>query len=131
MPLQNPSYGLGYVPAYQLPGIPYITSSILAPALGSVPVEVHFPYVTRKVTVRNDGGVGLRVGFSVNGITGSQTNYFVLQAGQTFSEEMRVASVFMVSAVTGSATYATVIGVQTPIPSSALSDNWSGSLGVG
>ena len=67
--------GPNHVPAYQASGIPYVTSSAASEVPGidgnsasSEPIAVHFPYVTKYVTVRNTGINELRIGFSVRGM---------------------------------------------------------------
>ena len=67
--------GPNYVPAYQASGIPYVTSSVASEVPGvdgnsasSEPIAVHFPYVTKFVTIRNTGINALRVGFSIRGL---------------------------------------------------------------
>ena len=67
--------GPNLVPAYQMSGIPYVTSSISlteVPNSGggagvSSPIEVDFPYVTKFLTIRNTGANGLRIAFTFSG----------------------------------------------------------------
>jgi len=67
--------GANHVPSYQTSGIPYVTCSaiheVLSPSTDSDasarPVEIHFPYVTKFVTINNMGGTPLRVAFSMSG----------------------------------------------------------------
>ena len=66
--------GANHVPSYQTSGIPYVTASavneVKSPDLNSAsarPVEIHFPYVTKFVTINNMGGAPLRVAFSMSG----------------------------------------------------------------
>ena len=66
--------GANHVPSYQTSGIPYVTSSapneVFSPDTGAAsnrPVEIHFPYVTKFVTINNMGGTPLRVAFSMSG----------------------------------------------------------------
>ena len=66
--------GANHVPAYQMSGIPFVTSSVPNEVHGphgngvSTPIEVKFPYVTKFITVRNTGAVELGVGFSADGV---------------------------------------------------------------
>ena len=68
-----PKSGPNNVPAYQMSGIPFVTSSIANEVPGpddnssSKPVKVSFPFVTKWITVRNTGINELRVGFSADG----------------------------------------------------------------
>jgi hypothetical protein len=60
--------GLGYVPSYQISGVPYLTSSLNVPALGSGSVTIEFPYITKSITIANTTSTGstaapLRFGF--------------------------------------------------------------------
>ena len=70
------SNGIGYVPAYQLSGIPYVTSSGGLECNGTSLNVVHikFPRVTRWIMLSVSGSSaaagGLRVGFTENGVNG-------------------------------------------------------------
>jgi len=79
--------------------------------------------------------VNMRVGFSVLGISGSGTNFFLLDNGESYTGEWRVEDIFLISNST-SQTSASVIAGLTPIPRGIPSfvstgNNWSGSAGVG
>ena len=52
---QQYPYGVGLqnVGSYQVSGIPYVTSSIAAPASSGNPSEVSFPDVTQRIVVSN------------------------------------------------------------------------------
>ena len=99
--------GLGSVGQYQTSGIPYISSSITVPvsgAGGAYVVEVTFECVTKFVTVINEAtgtNKPLRVGFSSLGVQGSDregellaNNYFVLNNGESYTGEWRVAKLY-------------------------------------
>ena len=62
--------GIGFVPAYEISGIPFVTSSIPAEVGTTSAVSVRFPYVTRWIEVVNTGAKPLRIGFSKNGVEG-------------------------------------------------------------
>jgi len=74
MSFKHPKPGINFVPAYQISGIPYVTSSAASEVPGpdsdsvSKPVKVSFPFVTNFVTVRNTGINELRIGFSADGV---------------------------------------------------------------
>lgn len=74
MSFNHPKAGPNLVPAYQMSGIPFVTSSLATevpcPDGNSVskPVQVSFPHVTKFITVRNIGRNDLRVGFSADGV---------------------------------------------------------------
>tara|TARA_R110000824_G_scaffold209531_1_gene395320 strand:+ start:6652 stop:7149 length:498 start_codon:yes stop_codon:yes gene_type:complete len=151
----QPLPSLGKVGQYQMSGIPFITGSVFVHKGGSDPLEVAFPQVTRFVTVVNEAtgsNKPLRVGFSSNGVTGSHPtregaaeNYFVLNNGESYTGEWRVAAVYLLGAnkpleaesaanVTFPTTASVIAGL-TGIPSQQLvratNSNWSGSAGVG
>ena len=74
MAINHPKSGPNFVPAYQVSGIPFVTSSLASEVPGpdsnsvSLPVSITFPYVTKFITVRNTGINELRVGFSPDGV---------------------------------------------------------------
>jgi hypothetical protein len=124
--------GLGNVGAYQVSGKPFATSSITVPGSASEPIEITFPTVTRSITIRNDhASLALRVGFSAHGTKGSENDYyFTLAAGVSWQEDIKVESVFLLSNVAG-AGEATVIAGLTGIPTTTITENFSGSAGIG
>jgi hypothetical protein len=69
-----PKTGPNFTPAYQISGVPYVTSSLTDELLppnnagASEVVRVQFPYVTRAFTIKNTGISPVRVGFSDLGI---------------------------------------------------------------
>ena len=131
------SAGFNNVGSYQTSAEPFVTSSLTVPVLGTTPLEVSFPQVTKFVTVRSDSAQIIRVGFSSGGIAGNadsgelRRNYFTLDESGSFSSEYRVTSVFLVSDSAATEGEATVIAGLTGIRSGHLADNWSGSSGVG
>lgn len=136
--IQWPNPGLGSVGSYQMGGIPYASSSITVPVNSATPLKIQFPYVTKFVTVVNENtgsNVAMRVGFSALGVSGSGTNYFLLDNGESYTGEWRLEDIFLISNST-SQTSASVIAGLTPIPRGvpsfvATGNNWSGSSGVG
>ena len=121
--------GLDSSAAYQVSGIPFVTGS-LSVASGSI-VQIDFPAVTKFVTVINETSgtaAPLRVGFSANGVSGS--NGFVLQAGDTYTGDWRVVSIFLMAGNSADVSASVVAGI-TGIPRNDIADNWSGSLGIG
>lgn len=136
--MQWPNPGLGSVGSYQMSGIPFASSSITVPVNSSTPLKIEFPYVTKFVTVVNENSgsnVAMRVGFSALGVSGSGTNYFLLDNGESYTGEWRIEDIFLISNST-SQTSASVIAGLTPIPRGvppfvATGNNWSGSSGVG
>jgi len=122
--------GIQSVGQYQLSGIPFITSSLLVQSASdpSTPTQVKFPYVSKFVTVRNDGGVSgakLRVAFSSNGLTGSNY-YFTLDDGESYTADWRVGSVYLAGHTVE--VTASVIAGLTGIETGSWHNNWSGSV---
>lgn len=136
--IQWPNAGLGSVGSYQMSGIPFASSSITVPANSATPLKIQFPYVAKFVTVVNENSgsnVAIRVGFSALGISGSATNYFLLDNGESYTGEWRIEDIFLISNTTAQSSASIIAGL-TPIPRgvpaiTGSGNNWSGSLGVG
>lgn len=129
-PYYTPQSGIGSVGSYQISGIPYATSSVVGPPVSSTPTEIEFPYVSKFIVVKNVNptSASLRVGFSENGIKG--TNYFLLDKGESFGGDIRATKIYLLSN-NGTAVSAFVVAGLTGIDPSNLPTNWSGSSGVG
>jgi len=87
--------GLNAVGQYQLSGIPYATASVVVS--NAAVTEIEFPTVTKFVTVVNEhsgSSAKLRVGFSELGVT-TNNHYFILDNGESYTGEFRVASIFI------------------------------------
>lgn len=121
----QPVAGLSSVGSYQISGIPFATGS-LAISNSSV-TQISFPQVTKFVIIKNLTSNNLRVGFSENGVNG--TNYFVLTSSESFAADLRVTKLFLRG--DSNSTNATVVAGLTGIPAGSLPTNWSGSVGVG
>lgn len=136
--IQWPNPGLGSVGSYQMSGIPYASSSLTVPVNSSTPLQIQFPYVTKFVTVVNEGTApapAIRVGFSVLGVSGSGKNYFLLDNGESYTGEWRIEDIYLISNTTAQASASVIAGL-TPIPRgippfTTTGNNWSGSSGVG
>lgn len=111
--MNNPYFGEGYVPAYQLSPSPWVTSSQVT--LGST-VQLDFPQVTRSLIVQNTGATNtaIAVAFTQNGLKSANSNYFILSGTNSFSSELRVDRLFISGAV-GATVPFTVIAGLTPI----------------
>jgi hypothetical protein len=114
--------GVGYVPAYQTSGTPYVTSSA-APGTGASPPYAHiaFPSVTRFIEVTNVGNVqsdSLRVGFTANGIKATETaNYITIPvSGSTGRLELRCKELFISSDTANTNNFSLVAGVTGILP---------------
>lgn len=80
----NMEQGPSFVPAYQVSGVPYILSN--SSVTTSAVVKVTFSNVTRWVQIRNTGTNTLRVGFTEEGVKGTETrNFFQLNPGTAAS----------------------------------------------
>jgi hypothetical protein len=124
--------GINHVPAYQVSGRPFASASIDGTISGGAKVE--FPYVTRWIYVHNGGAADVRVGFSQNGVLGS--NYFVLnnknsnREGASARLELKVSELW----ISGSNDVSVCAGLTTiPVSrvSSSTGPSFSGSVGVG
>lgn len=123
--------GIGNAPSYQVSGIPWVSSSLTVPASGSTPLEITFPQVTKSIIVKNvsTGSVQMRVGFSANGVKNTN-NFFLLSAGESFAADLKVTRVYLLSN-NGTALTASIVAGLTNIDALELTNNWSGSAGVG
>jgi hypothetical protein len=106
--MQYPDPGYNHTPAYQISGIPYVTSSTAA---AGQPIQLNFPYVTKFVTVAATGGA-TTIAFTSNGLLGN--NKFTVPSGQTLTLEVRVKKMW----VTGS-TFSVAAGL-TGIPTASI-----------
>lgn len=125
--------GLGNVGNYQVSSIPFLTSSLIAPASGGTPLKISFPSVTKTVTIKNETPTSsaakvLKLGVSANGVTG--TNYVKLNNGEAFSADIKVTAIYLISG-DGSTVEASIYAGLTGIENQHLPYNWSGSAGVG
>jgi len=81
-----PSPHHGMVSEYQASGVPFVTSSATN-EVGTSPISVSFPFVTRWIEVFNTDSTAadtLRIGFTNNGVSSNpNANYFILSGGQT------------------------------------------------
>jgi len=124
--------GFHNVGSYLVSAKPYLTASLTVPALGSEPLEVNFPNISKFVIIRNEStSTGdIRVGFSSIGVSGTvQNNYAILSGSESLSGDYRVKSVYILSDSATEQTASIVAGLTT-IPVRAF-NNWTGSAGVG
>jgi len=127
--------GVGNVGSYQISGVPWVSGAITAPALGSASLEITFPTVTQKIKILNTNtSVGLRVGFSALGVTGS--NHYLVQptaAGNTNTVDLRVKTdkIFLLSNGAALTSNVYLEAELTGIEFNGLAATYSGSAGVG
>jgi len=110
----NQAYlGEGYVPAYQMSAMPYVTSSNVT--LGQIK-EYSFGSVTRFFEIKNMGVAAdvIAIGFTQNGLLPANSNFFVLSGTQTLSTEVRTDRLF-ISGVAGASTSFTLLAGLTAI----------------
>lgn len=112
MSLNNPYPHEGFVPAYQVSAMPFVTSSVVS--LGATK-EINFNGVTRFITVKNTGGTTsvLAVAFTENGLKTANSNYFVLSGSEAFSGELRTDRLFISGSSGANITFNVVAGVTT------------------
>jgi len=90
MPFQYPSSGQNNVAEYQASGLPFVThSQVTAGTVKQIP----FPFVTNFISVKNNTNGILRVGFTQNGVQG--TNYLSLPVSSSFEGRLRVIDLFV------------------------------------
>lgn len=114
MSLNNPYPHEGFVPAYQVSAMPFVTSSNVT--LGSIK-EINFNGVTRFITIKNISASStvLAVAFTENGLKSSNSNYFVLSGSEAFSGELRTDRLF-VSGSSGTSVAFNIVAGLTTIP---------------
>ena len=133
--------GINHVPAYQVSGRPFVSSSVIYDNTARV---VSLPYVSRWFQVYNKGVSDLRVGFSAHGIEGiagpdgNESHYFIVPPsgsggfGKSEQFEIKVSEIWLYGATAGTCD---VVSGLTTIPSQRCNttsgNSWSGSAGVG
>lgn len=132
MSINNPIWGEGYVPAYQMSGMPYVTSSNVA--LGATRA-LTFDYVTKFVTVKNNSAVAgnvISVGFTQNGMVPGNSNFFVLSGSESFSAEVRTSRIYISGTNGASVPFSVVAGLTgIPVSNFLLVTSSNGFDGVG
>ena len=132
--------GLGYVPAYQVSGKPFMTSSV-APNSASVPQKIEFPYVTKSITMicnSHTSGEDILIGMSEYGLT-TGSNYFTVHAAKDgigyLTLDIKCQEIWIRSSDNHTPEYSLYASL-TGIPASRIKDvspsgsNWSGSVGI-
>lgn len=94
---------------YMASGLPYVTHS---QAIAGTVSHIQFPFVTNELNVKNNYEGILRVGFTENGVLG--TNYFSLPVSGTFGGKLRVTDLY-VTAEAGTLDFEVMAGL-TGIP---------------
>lgn len=95
MTLNNSDPGFNFVPAYQAPGLPWVSSG----ALTTATTRLDFPFVSKSIVIANNSAVGtlMRVGFTSDGINGTTpgTRYFLLDGKQSITLDVRVREIYL------------------------------------
>lgn len=99
---QYPAPGASSALEYMASGLPFVTAS-------SGAAKVEFPFVTNFVRIQNMGDASLRVGFTANGVLG--TNYFTITSGSSVEVPFRIMDLH----ITGSDNWELIAGL-TQIP---------------
>lgn len=92
MGMRDPRIGYNSVTEFMGSGLPWVTSSI---AVGGNTYNYRFAKITKRVFVWNHDATGshVRVGFTQNGVENS--NYFMIDGGQTFEFDARIKEIFV------------------------------------
>jgi hypothetical protein len=129
MSFNVPSPGEGFVPAYQVSSIPYVTSSTVT--LGQIK-QISFGNVTRFITFSNTGQASqvIAFAFTENAFKVANSNYFILSGAKDYTADIRTDRIYVSGVTPGSFT---VVAGLTSIPvSNFLTITGSnGYLGVG
>lgn len=106
MSLNQPSQGFNYVPAYQTPGIPWVTSSISTGVQ-----EYNFPYVAQSFLVKNTGSGSLSIAFTRAGL--STGHYLPLTGSEYFAADVRIKKLIISGPIGNSySVFATLTTIQ-------------------
>lgn len=106
--MQYPKSGYGFVPEYQMSGLPWVSQS-------SGYAVIDFPYVTQWLHIKSAGGP-TTVAFTLNGLSGS--NRFSLPASGTIGPvDLRIKKLFISGGV--GATWEILAGLTTIEPNMA------------
>ena len=138
MGLKHTQAGSNFVPAYQISGTPYVTSSQPGEVLGPTAIKIEFPFASRFLVITNTSANDMRIGFSANGVTGSiDANYWVLPGDAVSPRlEIRTKQVFFLDHGAGAADFSMLAGLtgipnqNFPILTSSL-DGVDGFKGIG
>ena len=118
--------GLGSSAAYQVSAIPFLLRQTITATI----TQITFPQVTKFIKIVNTSGARtLNVGFSSLGISSSNNYFTVGPSSESSIYYWRVSSIF-VQGVGGSVPIEIHAGLTT-VSDLELTNNWSGSVGVG
>ena len=120
--------GLGNSSAYQVSAIPFILRQTIPTSV----TQITFPKVTKFIKIVNShNSRTLNVGFSSLGISAS-SNYFTIAANsESVIYYWRVSSVFIKASGGATSVPIEIHAGLTTVSDLELTNNWSGSVGVG
>ncbi len=129
--------GLNHVGAYAVSGIPWVSGGISVPISSSTPLEISFPFVTKRVVVHVTNAYTCRVGFSANGVKLSN-NYFIADGdvanngADPYDMNVKCTKIYLLSN-DGNTPVVSVAAELTGIPSKEypLATAYSGAAGIG
>lgn len=130
MSLNNPVLGEGFVPAYQISPIPFVTSSNVT--LGAIK-SYSFPNVSKSIFVQNTAAATsvIAIAFTQNGLLTANSNFLVLSGGQEFSQDIRTSQLF-ISGTAGASTFSLLAGLTNiPVKNFLTVTGSNGYLSVG
>jgi hypothetical protein len=130
MSLNNPVLGEGYVPAYQISPVPFVTSSNV---IQGQTRAYDFDFVTKSLLISNTAAAAnvIAVAFTQNGLKTANSNFLILSGGQTFSQDVRTSAIF-ISGSSGTATFSLLAGLTSiPIKNFLTVTGSNGYTGVG
>ena len=133
MSLNNPIPDVNHSANYLVAGIPFVTSSQAPAASGLTNQRVHFPLVTRHITVVNeDANFALRMAFTQNGLsTTAAGNHVNIPKASVFGPiEVRCTDLFF-QGVGGVAKFGVVAGLTVVKDSTWVVTGSTGFPGVG
>lgn len=129
-----PKPGLNHVGSYQVSSVPFLTGALTVPIVTNTPLTVTFPSVTKRIIVHVLDTNSVRVGFSSNGVKG--TNYFLADGdkanntAQMFDMNVRGTKLYLLS--NDSNTVSVCVAAElTGITGYDLATIYSGSSGIG
>jgi hypothetical protein len=109
----------GYVPAYQMSGVPYLTSSQIN--LGEVK-EFRLPFVTKSILIQNmskNGNDVISVGFTTLGFSSANSNFVQLSSGESLSGDFRCTKIVISGSGGMTVPFQFIIGL-TDIPAKGM-----------
>jgi hypothetical protein len=133
MSLNNPIPDVNHSSNYLVAGIPFVTSSQAPAASGLTNLQVHFPLVTRHITVVNeDANFALRMAFTQNGLsTTAAGNHVNIPKASVFGPiEVRCTDLFF-QGVGGTVKFGVVAGLTVVKDSTWVVTGSTGFPGVG